>query len=464
MTPKLSAKLLQDLISDSGPDVEVLVDKDSPRFKELSKRWTDIDRETPAAIVLRDSPSLIQKTVRSAHRSSVPFVTKSGGHSQWSTIGKHGIIIDLGKYSAVTVNDGAKTATLEGSILSKDVAIALAAEGFFTALGNGNTVGAIPYFLGGGASITTSITGYGSDQILAARMIDATGSIINVTDEDEPDLLYAIRGAGQFFGLVFELIIRATPLTELGNDKGVIWAGAFVFPIDRAPEVAHAMSTLINDSSKATAGLMMVQAPPPTRNPALIVAARYTGDPDAAKIAYKALHDLGPIVANGGPVPIQNTSDGREALGAKGGFKKFGVVGLRRFNVDGFLGTIDVWKTLITECPDAINTSFNFQWDSRFAKQPNFESAMSLHDIRLWQNNLIWHTDVQNRLRVDEPNDRAIILMRGINSSEFADFQNGTRTDPIVRRFRGPGKLEKLKALKRKWDPKGVFTNQLLSE
>lgn len=194
-------------------------------------------------------------------------------------------------------------------------------------------------------------------------MIDATGNIINVTEED----------------------IRATALAELGNNQGVIWAGAFIFPLDRAPEVAHSMNVIVNDSSQATAGLMMVQAAPPTRDHVLVIAARYTGNPDDAKTAYKALYDLGPLIAKGGPVPIQNASDGREALQSKGDFKKFGVVGLRHFDIDGFLGTIGVWKTLIAECPGAINTSFNFQWDSRPPKPPSFESAMSLHDIRFWQ-------------------------------------------------------------------------------
>lgn len=246
-------------------------------------------------------------------------------------------------------------------------------------------MGAIPYFLGGGASITSSITGFGSDQILSARMIDAKGDLIDVTEEKEPNLLRAIRGAGQFFGLVTELVIRAHPLTELGNDKGVIWTGSFVFPLDRAKEVSSVMRALMDDDSHATAGLMMVMAPPPARKPALVIAARYTGNPDNAKDAYKPLYNLRPLVANGGPVPIQNTSDGREAIGAKGDFKRFGVIGLRRFDEDGFLKVIDLWKELTTECPDAINTAFNFQWDSRPVKTPDFESAMCLHDIRYWQ-------------------------------------------------------------------------------
>lgn len=253
------------------------------------------------------------------------------------------------------------------------------------ALGNGNTVGAIPYFLGGGASITSSITGFGSDQILSARMINAKGEFIEITEETEPDLLYAIRGAGQFFGLITQLVVRAHPLSELGNAQGTIWVGSFVFPLDRAREVAAVMKVLMDDSTHATAGLMMVMAPPPARKPTLVIAARYTGNPGDAGVAYKPLYDLNPLVANGGPVPIQNTSDGREVLAAKGGFKRFGVVGLRRFDEDAFLGMLEVWKKLVAECPDAANTAFNFQWDSRPVRKPAFESAMSLHDIRYWQ-------------------------------------------------------------------------------
>ncbi|KAI1088778.1 hypothetical protein F5B19DRAFT_505270 [Rostrohypoxylon terebratum] len=452
MASKLSSTLLAELQVQIGPSLEILVEKDSARFQEYAKRWSDIDRQIPGAIVLPVSEEQIQKTVEWAVKSSVPFVTRSGGHSEWSTIGDHGIVINLSKYSGIEIDAQAKKAVLKGSILSKEVAVALANAGFFTALGNGNTVGAIPYFLGGGASITTSITGYGSDQIIAARMIDARGKLVEVTEETEPDLLYAIRGAGQFFGLITQLTIKATPLTELGNDQGVIWAGAFVFPLDRAREVALVMEKLMDDASYATAA----------RNPAIVIAARYIGNPDDAERAYKPLYDLKPLVARGGAVPIQNTSDGREAIGAKGDFKRFGVVGLRRFDVDGFVKTIDVWKELVAECPDAINTAFNFQWDSRPPKAPGFESAMSLHDIRYWQNNLIWHTDPANRQKVDDFNDQSIAIMRGPDRSEYADFQNGTRTGPIELRYRGVGKLEKLKMLKKTWDPTGVFTKQLL--
>ncbi|QKX56260.1 uncharacterized protein TRUGW13939_03361 [Talaromyces rugulosus] len=444
--------------------LEILLNPDSSNFQEHLKRWTDINRQEPAAIILPSSEDECLKTVQWALKADIPFVTKSGGHSEWSTIDKNGVIIDLGRYSGVQVDVPNRKATLTGSVLSKDVAVALADVGLFTALGNGNTVGAIPYFLNGGASITTSITGFGADQILGARIITASGEIIEISQTQNPEILWAIRGAGQFFGLVTQLTIQAYPLSALGNDRGVIWAGTFVFPLDRASEVVSVMKDLTNNSEYATAGLLMVMAPPPTRQPSIVVAARYTGKPEDAVIAYQPLYNLNPIAAPGGEVPIQNASDARSAIGAKGDFKRFGVVGLHRFDPDAFLKTIDVWKDMVAQCPDAINMAFNFQWDTRPPRKSDLESAHSLQVIRYWQNNLIWHTDVKSRAIVDSFNDKCIAIMRGPNVAEYVDFANGTRDDPIERRFRGKEKLDKLRKLKEKWDKSGVFTRQFLDE
>ncbi|RAL03299.1 FAD-binding oxidoreductase [Aspergillus ibericus CBS 121593] len=407
-------------------DCQILHDSQDPEFQKRLARWTDIDRKVPAAIVLPRSEEDCVKT------SSIPFVAKSGGHSPWSTIGAEGFIIDLTLYSDVRVNpDG--TATIVGGILAKQVSVCLAEAGLFTALGNGNSVGAIPYFLGGGGSITNSITGFGSDQIL-----------IEVTEETRSDLLWAVKGAGQFFGLITQLTVRTHSLSALRKQQGLVWVGAFVYPLDRAAEVVPVMKQIMDDPRHATAGLMMAIAPPPARTPSLVVSARYTGD-EAPEVPFKALYDLQPVATTGRDLPIQNVSDDREALCAKGDFKRFGLVGLHEFSVEAFLQATEVWKRLIHECPDAINTTFNVQWDSRPVKTPERESAMSSHDIRYWQVNIIWHTDVKNRRK-----------------TRYVDFQNATRTGPIQRRYRGEARLKKLRQLKRVWDAQGVFTRQLL--
>lgn len=52
--------------------------------------------------------------------------------------------------------------------------------------------------------------------------------------------------------------------------------------------------------------------------------------------------------------------------------------------------------------------------------------------------------------------------MRGLDTSEWADYQNATRSGPIELRFRGKERIARLQQLKRMWDPTAIFTNQLL--
>ena len=90
---------------------------------------------------------------------------------------------------------------------------------------------------------------------------------------------------------------------------------------------------------------------------------------------------------------------------------------------------------------------------------------VAMHLRLIWnttRNNLIWHTDIANRAKVDAYNERSIATMRGSDQSKYADYQNATREGPIELRYRGKGRLEKLRRLKKEWDASGVFTNQLL--
>lgn len=64
----------------------------------------------------------------------MPFVTKSGGHSTWSTIGHDGFVIDLSKYAGIEVDSQGPTAKLRGNILAKAVAVHLADAGYFAGM------------------------------------------------------------------------------------------------------------------------------------------------------------------------------------------------------------------------------------------------------------------------------------------------------------------------------------------
>lgn len=57
-------ELLIELRSSAGPELEILADENDVEFQERAKRWSDIDREVPAAIILPSSEQEIQLTVQ----------------------------------------------------------------------------------------------------------------------------------------------------------------------------------------------------------------------------------------------------------------------------------------------------------------------------------------------------------------------------------------------------------------
>lgn len=384
--------------------------------------------------------------------------------SNYSTIDKGGIIIDLTNWSGIQVDSNSKTAVLYGSVRAKTVAAELAKEGLCTTLPAANTSGAIPFFINGGNSSLVSQLGFGSDLIISARMILADGRLVDVSEGDHPDLLYAVRGAGQFFGLVTQLKIRVFTFDEaLQNATGRVWAGRFIFPIDRAQEVAEVMRKIVSDADYKTSGLIMIAAPPPTLTPAIAVLPRLLGSNlDALeKVAFRELYALQPIVSGGAEIQIEDAANALDPLCRPGGYRKLSLTGLYDLNPDLFVRVVDEWKRMTVQHPATSSSYFAFQWDSRLPKASSFESANGLHKIGFWANNLTSSTASADQGPMDEHLRTVIGIWRENQSEEeFVDFTNSQR-GKIEYRYRGDH-FGKLKALKQEYDSKGVFSKEFV--
>lgn len=68
--------------------------------------------------------------------------------------------------------------------------------------------------IGGGVGRLQGLHGMISDQLLSARMVIANGSIVSVSQAENPDLFWAVRGAGGNFGILVEATYQLTNLTS----------------------------------------------------------------------------------------------------------------------------------------------------------------------------------------------------------------------------------------------------------
>lgn len=89
-----------------------------------------------------------------------------------------------------------------------------------------NSVGVVSALLGGGLGNLIALYGLGVDNILAARLITATGDLLTVSKDENADLFWGLRGAGHNFGIVSSLTVRAHEQVNGGTH----WAGTVALP------------------------------------------------------------------------------------------------------------------------------------------------------------------------------------------------------------------------------------------
>lgn len=241
--------------------------------------------------------------------------------------------------------------------------------------------------LGGGLSLLASKVSYGSDAILRARLVTATGELIEVSDTSNPDLFWAIRGAGQHFGIVTSLTLQSQPLSILESDDATVWNGAIIFTADRAKELSEALAPILNDPSGPTCGLILVASPPPAFNTVLIVMPFYFGTPAAAEKHWAPILALNPVMADLKSVPWPRVNDGIDVYCGKGQFKRFAGAGAHKFKPETLPQLVIRYDELKSKAPDAAPTAYAIEFNSYLNPSPPVEkkdTAYGHRDIKVW--------------------------------------------------------------------------------
>jgi hypothetical protein len=168
--------------------------------------------------------------VRFATAHELPFAARGGGYSTTgASIAHGGIVVDLSKLREIRVHPQSATVEVQGGALWEDVDVAAAQHHLAVVGSTLNQVGAAGATLGGGYGWLTGQYGLAIDNLLWVKMILADGSIVTASEKQLPDLFWAVRGAGQCFGIATEMCFRAHTL------ENQVFAGRIGFLIDKLP-------------------------------------------------------------------------------------------------------------------------------------------------------------------------------------------------------------------------------------
>lgn len=165
------------------------------------------DDHRPAAIVMAADVADVAATIRFGREHDLPTVPRSGGHCFAGRSSSHGIIIDVTPLSRLDVSS--RRLTVGAGVRLGTIYDALESIGFALPGGTCPTVGIAGHVLGGGAGFIGRAHGLTSDHLVAAEIVLADGQVVWCDENREPDLFWALRGAGGGqFGVITTLIFE----------------------------------------------------------------------------------------------------------------------------------------------------------------------------------------------------------------------------------------------------------------
>jgi FAD/FMN-containing dehydrogenase len=160
----------------------------------------------PLAVVQCVSARDVAATLAYARATGIDAVPRGGGHCFAGRSSTEGLVLDLGRLNAIVVDEDGRATVGAGARLGQ-VYDALHMHRRTIPAGCGATVGIAGLTLGGGLGLLGRVHGLTCDRLVSAQVVLADGRIVECDVDREPELFWALRGAGGGqFGVVTSLV------------------------------------------------------------------------------------------------------------------------------------------------------------------------------------------------------------------------------------------------------------------
>jgi hypothetical protein len=187
------------------------------------------------SVALPQSAEDIASIVVFAREHGLRVAPQGTGHNAHPLEGRLGetILVKTERMRGVEIDAANRRARIEAGAVWMDVTVPAGEHGLAALAGSSPDVGVVGYTLGGGLSWLSRRHGLAANSVTAVELVTADGEQVRADRDNHPDLFWAVRGGGGSFGVVTAVEIKLYPIAH-------VYAGAMLFPQERAREVLHA--------------------------------------------------------------------------------------------------------------------------------------------------------------------------------------------------------------------------------
>ncbi|MCX4811082.1 FAD-binding oxidoreductase [Streptomyces sp. NBC_01239] len=256
--------------------------------------------QRPAVVHGARSAEDVIAAVRYAAAKGLPVGVQATGHGLPGG-SEGGVLITTRRMDGVRVDPEARTVRVQAGARWAQVVAAAEPHGLAPLNGSAPGVGAVSYTLGGGLGILAREFGYAADHVRRLDLVTADGQLRRVTRESEPELYWALLGAGHVLGVVTELEIDLVPVRTLYGGS-LAFDGREVDPTALLRTYEEWTRTVPDELTSSFAAVPYPDIPalPPHLRGRYVLSVRvaYTGSRAEGEQLVAPLREFGPVLAD----------------------------------------------------------------------------------------------------------------------------------------------------------------------
>ncbi|HLH22077.1 MAG TPA: FAD-binding oxidoreductase [Chloroflexota bacterium] len=249
-----------------------------PDYARIARPWNlRFASILPNGIARCVSTDDVRTCLQWAQAHGVPLVARSGGHSYAGYSQTTDLMIDLSPMNQVTYDAKLGLAHMSGGARNSDVYASLRTVGRTVTHGRCAGVGVGGLVLGGGLGFNQRRLGLLCDQLVETVIVTAAGELLRCNDQENADLFWACRGGGGGnFGINTAFTFQTFPaetltvylITWTANLDALVPAALDLLPT--TPERLGCKLSVVNDGTRLSLELLGQLVGPPDELRALL--------------------------------------------------------------------------------------------------------------------------------------------------------------------------------------------------
>ncbi|MES1193735.1 MAG: FAD-binding oxidoreductase [Solirubrobacterales bacterium] len=226
-------------------------------YDDARVAWNLAVDQRPVLVAEPRTADDIAAVVRFARQEGVRVAPQGTGHNAVARTGvDESILLNTRLMREVEIDFEGRSARVEAGALCADLTAPASELGLAALAGSSPDVGLVGYTLGGGMGWLARAFGLCCNSVLSFDVVTGEGEQLHVDTDNHPELFWALRGGTGSPAVITHMELRLIPTPEL-------YAGAMLWPWERASEVLHAWRTWTLDAPEtATTSARIVQVPP----------------------------------------------------------------------------------------------------------------------------------------------------------------------------------------------------------